>query len=185
MASGKPKFYWDTAPLIAWITDEKRDDPTEMSGLAEVVEMVDRGRAILMISVLWRAEVLNSSMTQAQRRRLEDSFDGRSLVELQVDSRVMALAGEIRDFQRKSQKKDALKNIRVPDAIHLASAIHYDATEFHTFDGVKSAGQTAKLLTLDGNVAGHRLKICAPKAKQLRLEFPVTDSNDDGGVEDE
>ena len=31
MAIGKPKFYWDAAPLIAWITDEKRSDPTEMA----------------------------------------------------------------------------------------------------------------------------------------------------------
>ncbi|MCB1506873.1 MAG: hypothetical protein KDJ47_18050, partial [Hyphomicrobiaceae bacterium] len=83
--SGKPKFYWDTAPLIAWITDERRKDPAEMSGLAEVVEMVDRGKAILMTSVLWRAEVLNASLTKAQRRRLEEAFDGRSVVELQID----------------------------------------------------------------------------------------------------
>ncbi|HHL4081281.1 type II toxin-antitoxin system VapC family toxin [Burkholderia sola] len=179
MASGKPKFYWDTAPLIAWITDEKRKDPAEMSGLAEVVEMVDRGHAILMTSVLWRAEVLNGSMTAAQRKRLEDAFDGRNLVELQIDSRIMALAGEIRDFQRRSVKKDALKNVRVPDAIHLASAIHYDATEFHTFDGAKGSGQASKLLTLDGNVAGHRLKVCIPKANQLRLEFSTSEEDEE------
>lgn len=178
MVSGKPKFYWDTAPLIAWITDEKRKDPAEMSGLAEVVEMVDRGQAILMTSVLWRAEVLNGSMTRPQRKRLEEAFDGRNLVELQIDSRVMALAGEIREIQRKSLKKNVLKNIRVPDAIHLASAIHFDATEFHTFDGSKDTGQTAKLLTLDGNVAGHRLKICIPKAHQLRLEFSGADDSE-------
>lgn len=178
--SGKPKFYWDTAPLIAWITDERRKDPAEMSGLAEVVEMVDRGKAILMTSVLWRAEVLNASLTKAQRRRLEEAFDGRSVVELQIDSRVMALAGEIRDFHRKSTKKNALKNIRVPDAIHLASAIHYEATEFHTFDGAKNGGQAAQLMLLDGNVAGHRLKICTPKAEQLRLEFPVADDPEEG-----
>lgn len=179
MASGRPKFYWDTAPLIAWITDEKRKDPAEMSGLAEVVEMVERGHAILMTSVLWRAEVLNGSMTHAQRKRLEDAFDGRNLVELQIDSRVMALAGEIRDLQRKSTKKDALKNVRVPDAIHLASAIHFDAVEFHTFDGAKDSGQASKLLTLDGNVAGHRLKICVPKANQLRLEFSPPGDDDE------
>lgn len=83
----------------------------------------------------------------------------------------MALAGEIRDYQRKSSKKDAIKNIRVPDAIHLASAIHYEAAEFHTFDGARRDGGVGKLLTLDGNVAGHRLRICTPKAEQLRLDF--------------
>ena len=98
MAIGKPKFYWDTAPLIAWITDEKRADPAEMAGLAEVVDMVDRGKAVLMTSVLWRAEVLDATLTKAQKKRLESAFDGRSIIELSIDSRVMALAGEIRSF---------------------------------------------------------------------------------------
>jgi hypothetical protein len=82
MATGKPRFYWDTALLIAWITNETRDDPAEMDGLAEVIEMVDRGDAVVMTSVLWRAEVLELKLTKAQRKRLEESFDGRSFVEL-------------------------------------------------------------------------------------------------------
>lgn len=181
MASGKPQFYWDTACLIAWITDEKRPDPAEMAGLAEVVDMVDRGKAMIITSVLWRAEVLNGTMTPAQRKRLEQAFDPRSLIELDINSRVMALAGEIRDIQRNSRKKDVMKNVRVPDAIHLASAIYYEATEFHTFDGAIGSGQKGKLLTLDGNVAGHRLKICTPKADQLRLEFLPVDSTPEAG----
>ena len=67
-----------------------------------------------------------------------------------------------------------MKNIRVPDAIHLASAIQYEATEFHTFDGVRSGVNKGGLLTLDGNVGAHRLRICAPKAEQLNLDFPRT-----------
>ena len=96
----------------------------------------------------------------------------------------MDLASEIRAFHRKSTAKSALKNIRVPDAIHLASAIHYEATEFHTFDGKKPDGNVGKLLTLNGNVAGHNLKICAPQAEQLRLNLTTrsdeSDSNIDG-----
>ena len=172
MATGKPRFYWDTAPLIAWITNEKRADPSEMDGLAEVVEMVDRGAAVLMTSVLWRAEVLDISPSKAQRKRLEEVFDGRNIIELSIDGRIMDLASEIRAFQKSSKKKDAIKNIRVPDAIHLASAIHYDATEFHTFDGARSGSNSGGLLTLNGNVANHRLKICVPHATQLRLSFP-------------
>ena len=171
MAIGKPKFYWDAAPLIAWITDEKRADPTEMTGLAEVIEMVERGRAILMTSVLWRAEVLDASISAAQKKRLEDVFDGRNIQELSIDSRVMALTGEIRSFHAASKKKGTLKNIRVPDAIHLASAIHYEATEFHTFDGARAGSNKGGLLTLDGNVAGHKLRICVPKGAQLLMDY--------------
>lgn len=174
MATGKYRFYWDTAPLIAWIVDEKRA-PAEMAGLAEVVDMVERGAAVLMTSVLWRAEVLDMGLTQNQRKRLESAFDGQSVIELSIDNRVMDLAGQIRSFHRNAKKKDALKNIRVPDAIHLASAIQFEATEFHTFDGARSGGAKGGLLSLDGNVAGHRLKICVPSAEQYRLDFTSRD----------
>ena len=179
MASGKPRFYWDTAPLISWIIDEKRDDPAEMSGLAEVLDMVDRGNAILMTSVLWRAEVLDIALTPAQRKRLVAAFDGRSIIELGIDGRVMDLTSQIRSFHKSSKKKDVIKNIRVPDAIHLASAIHFDATEFHTFDGAKAGGKIGGLLTLDGNVAGHRLRICSPRAEQLQFHFGSPDQASD------
>jgi predicted nucleic acid-binding protein len=183
MPSGRLRYYWDTAPLIAWITDEKRDDPSEMSGLAEVVEMVERQRAVLMTSVLWRAEVLDLHLTQMQRRKLDAVFDGQNVIELQIDSRIMDLTSEIRNFHRASKKKDAIKQISVPDAIHLASAIHYNASEFHTFDGKRAGKNPGGLLTLNGNVAGHRLKICSPRAVQMRIEDATPDDpivpNDD------
>lgn len=171
MAAGKPRFYWDAAPLIAWIQDEKREGPAEMDGLTEVIELVEAGKAILMTSVLWRAEVLDSKLTADQRKNLSAVFQNRYIQELSIDARIMDLAGEIRSHQRNDPRKDVIKNIRVPDAIHLASAIHYDATEFHTFDGKKADGTSSSLLTLNGNVAGHRLKICIPRADQLRLNF--------------
>lgn len=173
MATGKPKFYWDSAPIIAWITDEKRADPAEMAGLAEVVDLVDRGKAILMTSVLWRAEVLDAQFSASQRKVLEEAFSSNLIVELAIDTRVMQLTGEIRNFHRANKvNKATIGNIRTPDAIHLASAIHYGATEFHTFDGKKSkGGNSAGLITLNGNVAGRVLKICTPMADQLNLNF--------------
>lgn len=183
MAIGRLKFYWDTAPLIAWLTDEKRADPSEMSGLAEVLEMVDRGQAVLMTSVLWRSEILDLDLTPSQKKKLDAAFDGMSVLELQIDSRIMDLAGEIRAFQKRSKKKDAIKFVSVPDAIHLASAIHYEATEFHTFDGKRQGRNSGGLLTMNGNVAGHRLKVCSPRAIQLRIEDGM--DGDPGSTGDE
>ncbi len=182
MATGKPQYYWDTAPLIAWIKDEQRDDPSEMDGLADVIEQVEQGKAILMTSVLWRVEVLNDSLSPEQKQKLSAIFQNRYIQELAIDARVMDLASEIRNYHKSNQARpDVMKNIRTPDAIHLASAIHYEATEFHTLDGKKVDGTPKGLLTLSGNVAGHRLIICAPKAEQARLRFP----NDDEQSEDE
>lgn len=188
MATGKPKFYWDSAPLIAWIKDEKRDDPADMDGLAGVIDLVERGKAVLMTSVLWRAEVLTSTLNEDQKRNLAKAFQGRYIQELTIDARVMDLAREIRDYQKNQQQKDVIKNIRTPDAIHLASAVQYEATEFHTFDGKKADGKNGSLLTLNGNVGGHRLKICVPKADQLLLNFgsasEAQSTDDDDSAED-
>ena len=187
MATGKPRFYWDTAPLLAWITDESRPDPAEMDGLAQVIELVEAGKAILMTSVLWRAEVLQAALSDEQRRIIAQAFQHRYIQELSIDARIMELAGELRSYHKNHGEKDTLKNLRTPDAIHLASALHYDAAEFHTFDGKKSSGGTAGLLTLNGNVGGRRLKVCVPKADQLRLNFgnvdtsQTTDSDQDEG----
>lgn len=60
--------------------------------------------------------------------------------------------------------------LTVPDSLHLATAILYRATEFHTFDENDKPKQNALgLLPLSGDVAGHKLKICKPEAKQFGL----------------
>ena len=49
------------------------------------------------------------------------------------------------------------------DATRLATAIAYKVVdEFHTFD-------EKDLLRFDGDVAGYKLKICKPSAKQKQL----------------
>jgi len=178
MAAGRFRYYWDTAPLIAWLTDEHRPK-AELAGIAAVIERVDRGQAVLMTSVLWRAEVIDLDLSPTVRHRLDAAFDSQNIVELAIDSRVMDLTGEIRAHQKKSTKKAALKNLRVPDAIHLASAILYEADEFHTFDGSRPGRNAGGLLSLNGNVAGHRLKICVPTADQYILDLTSPDAEDD------
>jgi integrase len=54
-------------------------------------------------------------------------------------------------------------------AKHLASAIHFEVDEFHTFDEGKKGGRS--LLSLDGDVAGHRLRICKPPVGQMQIKF--------------
>jgi predicted nucleic acid-binding protein len=181
MATGKPTvFYWDTAPLIAWIKDEKRPDKSEMDGLAEVVDLFDRSKAVIVTSVLWRAEIFQSALTPKQRDKLLQAFEVRAIQEVGIDGRIMDLVSEIRSFHKNDTSKGSksrLKNIRVPDAIHLATAILYEVDEFHTFDGKKSGNGVGGLITLNGNVAGHKLKICSPRANQLRLDYGSPDDD--------
>jgi PIN domain len=76
-----------------------------------------------------------------------------------MDSKCAGLAHDIRDHYVAAGNK----GIKTPDAIHLATAILYRATEFHTFD--------ERLLDLSGNVGGHGLKICKPEAKNPQLDL--------------
>ncbi|MEO6823292.1 MAG: type II toxin-antitoxin system VapC family toxin [Nitrosospira sp.] len=175
--TGKPRIYWDTAPLIAWITDEQRP-PDEIAGLEEVVNLIERGKIILFTSAIWRVEVLDSSLNEEQKQTLRKLFDGRHITDVAADSRIFDLAHEIRNYYQIERQKDQNQpKISTPDALHLATAILNNATEFHTFDGATQNGGIGKLIRLSGNVAGYKLKICVPTGKQFRLPFEHGNKN--------
>ena len=175
--TGSARIYWDTAPLVAWITDEQRS-PEEIAGLEEVVELIERGKIVLFTSAIWRVEILDSSLTDEQKQTLRKLFDGRHITDVAADSRIFDLAHEIRNYyQIEHQKDQSQPKISTPDALHLATAILNDAAEFHTFDGAKQNGGIGKLIRLNGNVAGYNLKICVPSGKQLRLRLDYGNEN--------
>lgn len=164
MPTGKPIFYWDTCIFLAWMKDEQR--PTgEMEGVAHAAEQVIKEDVILVTSILTRAEILEGKMTKEQMAKYDKMTRRTNVVPQNLDPPVAVLASRIRDFYRTTDFE-----LLIPDAIHLATAIHYNASEFHTFDGSNPKKPRDKrysrcgLLLLDGNVAGHSLKICKPPA---------------------
>lgn len=59
-----------------------------------------------------------------------------------------------------------------PDAVHMATAIHYRADVFHTFDANnRTKSGTLGLLKLNGDVGGYNMTISRPRADQLNLGF--------------
>ena len=84
MATGKPRFYWDTVCLIAWITEEARLDPSELDGLAEVIELQVQRKATILMSVLWRTEILGGDVIASQKKRLKEIFDFRLIEEVGI-----------------------------------------------------------------------------------------------------
>lgn len=158
-------MYWDTCVFIAWLKDEARA-PGEMEGVAEMVKAVDKGHAVIVTSVLTTTEILESKLTPPQCDKLHKVFKRPELQKVACDDRVATKAREIRDFyQRRGQK------LMTPDSIHLATAILYDVGAFFTFDGssgrVKKNG--VKLVPLNGDVAGHPLRIFVPKGEVTLL----------------
>jgi len=150
---GKRKYYWDSCAFIIWL--DQKADQSIADGLAQVVKEVEGGQADLFTSAIARTEVLKGKMTPEQRDKFNLLFQRRNVVPVDVTGRVLDLSERIREWNPK---------ISTPDAIHLATAILYEADEFHTTDGGGKRKRGGDLLPLDGNVAGHKLKICTPKA---------------------
>lgn len=171
MAGTDPIYYWDSCLFLAWIKDEER--PTgEMDGVREVVERFKRREVKIITSVLTTTEVLESRFPAGMKRLVDGMMKRVSRVSM--DTKVAAMAHDLRDHYAAKAPGTGGKMLAVPDAIHLATAILYRATEFHTFDSGKY-GKSIGLLQLSGNVAGHRLTICKPRARnpQLDLRKPV------------
>lgn len=161
--NGKQILYWDTCIFIAWLKDEPRHSD-EKQGIRELVELIHTDRAILLTSLITRIEVLDCTLSNSAQENFNKLFQRKNFQEKVVNQRIALLAHDIRNFYQKVEKNAV--NIKVPDAIHLATAIHYRADKFYTFDGKKRGG----LLRLNGNVAGHNLIICKPRVEPFALK---------------
>jgi hypothetical protein len=87
-----------------------------------------------------------------------------------MDIKVASVAHDLRDYYASRKAEFGGKMLASPDAIHLAMAIIYRVTEFHTFDNDGDA-KTLVLLPLSGNVGGNRLTICKPTARNPGLDL--------------
>jgi predicted nucleic acid-binding protein len=58
----------------------------------------------------------------------------------------MDLTSKIRDYYQRRKEDDRLPTLTVPDAMHLATAILYGASEFHTFDENNETNRRRALL---------------------------------------
>ena len=167
------KVYWDTCIFLAWMSNEKRD-AGDMEGLAKIASLVERAEVTLITSTLTRAEILASKTPSEAMKRYDLLLRRSNVVPQNVDLSIAKLTSEIMDFYLNTDFE-----LLTPDAIHLATAIHYNADEFHTFDGVnpnqkprnKDRYKRTGLLFLDGNVAGKTLKIVRPSDDQFVLQY--------------
>lgn len=167
MNGTSPKYYWDAPVWLGWLLEDFPE--ADMQGLHEVVAEADSGNAVIVTSTIVRGEVLPSTMDADARTRFEGFLKRSNVLEAAVDPRISTLMGELRDYYK--VQKDAGKITKAlggMDAVHLATAIHYDVDEFHTFDS-GGKGKQLGLLGLSGNVAGHTLIICKPRLGQRRL----------------
>jgi predicted nucleic acid-binding protein len=161
MASGNSLIYSDANVFIAWFTNESTRLPGEMDGIQKVVEAFDSGNCVITTSMLTKAELLPSRLGADGARALSLFWKRKQFQPCEITESIIDLANEIRNFYReKNQKPPA-----TPDSIHLATAIARKVDVFQTFDGNGKSG----LLGLNGNVAGHNLRIQKPFMPQATL----------------
>jgi predicted nucleic acid-binding protein len=162
-------IYWDTCVWLAWLT--KQGDPGHLAGLEQFAEQFESGKKTLITSALTRVEVLQCTLTEEQRDCYRLLFKRRNFQEIPITGVIIDLAHDIRNFYQQQKMKGGASAPTTPDAIHLATAIKFGASEFHTFDGGKKQGKKRGLTPLSGNVAGHNLLIRFPFIPQGILDF--------------
>lgn len=155
MPGSGPIYYWDTCMFLAWLKNEARQ-PGEMDGVREIIERSHRRDCKLMTSVLTTVEVLQAKIPAGVDTLLTGLM--KRMLRVGIDTKVAQLAHDIRNQYAKEDR-----SLKTPDALHLASAILHRADEFHTFD--------QQLIDMSGNVAGHRLVICKPIARNPGLDL--------------
>jgi hypothetical protein len=85
-----------------------------------------------------------------------------------VSRRVATIAREIRNHYRVNGDE-----IAVADSIHLATAIHYEATALHTYDGCGKRKRKMDLLNLALPIIGkYDLRICKPEPPPRAESIP-------------
>jgi predicted nucleic acid-binding protein len=167
MAGGNQLYYWDTCLFLAWLKDEQRKSG-EMDGVRELVARHKRRDVRIMTSVVTQVEVLQSKMPAGVGNIFKDFM--RRISKIGVDTKIAGMAHDIRDYYAARADQHEGRILSTPDALHIATAIMFRADEFHTFDENGDA-KNLGLIPLSEDVAGHKLKICKPKATFPELDL--------------
>lgn len=129
-----------------------------MDGVIEIAEKINRNEAILITSHMLDVELLPCNLPSNAISLIDRFFKRKNIQKKPFDGRISPLAQQIRNKHPKLSSSDS---------IHLATAIYYQADQFHTFDNGGKGGLS--LISLNGNVAGYPLVICKPPITQYKL----------------
>lgn len=157
MANNPRRVYWDACIWIALIQREKNAvGGSDRDTLCRaVIAEAKKNKFEILISTLSLVEVCkNPKIRTSDEDQIGAYFENDYILLMNVDrlvgehARLLMMAGHT--------------GLKPPDAIHVASAILGNVSEFHTFDG---SGKQKKLLDLDQKIDrldGGKLRICTP-----------------------
>ena len=134
MSKERELIYWDSVVLIDWLKGPKASSE-RIQPIRSVIDCVEQGTHKLVVSTVIYVEVLASRMSGDAIQKFQDFMKNRRNIEIiAVDIPIAKKAQEIRNNT----------HLKVPDAIHAATAIIIGARLLHTFDKdlLKLSGQS-------------------------------------------
>lgn len=165
------RVYWDSCLFIAWLTAEQRvkDD---LDGLEECVRHAELNLVTVIVSKVFELEVIVDAMPDSTQSQLRRFLRQTNVEVVDYEPGIVALAREIRAHYVTRKQAGTFGWVpAIADSIHLATAVNRKAEVFLTFD--KGGKDKGNLLALDGDVAGHQLRVLPPRAKQMTLDLAV------------
>lgn len=178
MALSDRLYYWDTCIFLEHLRGEEVL-ATKRRAISRLLSDNQKKQNHIITSVLTHSEVLPKRHWPEDPQKEDvywSYFQGRYFTDIEISRPIISLAREIRDFYYRdfdpvTQKYQMLG---LGDSIHLATAIIYKATEFHTRDKRPSGGNIAPLklagVSPGGKIAGQwELKIVDPEDPEPEL----------------
>lgn len=144
-------FCWDSVTFTNLFNRGIHRTPEEISGIREVMDMVDRQQARIITSETAVGEVLEAAAD------LELLLKRPQFMQVSPSGPIIQKVREIRTASRNA----GVHTPKFADATFLATAILYRADALHTFDD--------KVLGLCGLPCVDRLTICKPHGEQTTL----------------
>jgi predicted nucleic acid-binding protein len=157
MADPPRLLYWDSCVFISLLSKY----PDRISTLEAIVDFIENGdgKTKIVTSEMAKVEVAfvgDKPLTPESEQAIDDFWADDSVVELlEFHDQIAKLA---RHLVRESKSR-GVHRMKPLDAIHLASAISFNVTEFHTYN-------LGDFVWYQGDV---KFKICEPYIAQPKL----------------
>lgn len=158
----KPKYYWDACMFYEVLGNEQVDS-RKRAKIDEILAANEKEENLIVTSVISHLEVLPDKLEGKGVTDANDYlslFDAVHFAELEISANILLRAREVRNHYYKPPDSNGHggKMMDLGDAIHLATASIFSATEFHTRDR-DSKGSKIPLVGL--YAAYNETKLCA------------------------
>ena len=159
MPARKRRLYWDSCCFIALFNAEPTTPRPQIDALRSTFDEMLAGRHYVITSDLYRVEVFGKDGPDAVA--VADQFEACPYFEV-VGLRTLAyeMAGDLR---MKCQSAKPKRNLKSPDALHIAAGSLARADEIWTTDGDLVRYYEDGLLT--------GVRVCLPYLLQLKIPF--------------